>query len=516
MRRIVIFFIVLVVLAVVAIVLVRSTLNAETLRVAAESKLTAVLGQPVHIGEIGMSLVPTPAATGSRITIGSSSGSPDLALERVRIVPRVQSLFRGPYVIRDVILEGLVVRITRDSNGGWRFPPVVPVGSGTGGDAGVIVERVRLTRGRVRVFAIDAANGLLETSSLDGIEGEAVAAADGLRVAPLTGRIGASPVSGTASVNPREAVLDFSMPSIAPDDLAAVIGLAAAEAPGFIRLTKPAAVKMSVRINRTNGRLTGSGSLGAPQVGFYSLQLSNLESPISTNGAQVTLDPATFALYSGTHRGKMVADLSRTPARWTSESAVRGIDVSDFLAALTGGDQRFDGTGSASASLRAAVGAPMPRSLAGRLEINVVNGIVRDFPLLAAINRALRLAEPSGRDTQFERLSGTFTLTGSDSVGTTDLLMLARDMRVHAAGRIGFDRWLELEGLAVFSPERTSEAIRSVRELSVLRNESGELELPIRIGGTLDNPSFGIDLEAAITRSIKEELRRRFRGLLRR
>jgi hypothetical protein len=70
--------------------------------------------------------------------------------------------------------------------------------------------------------------------------------------------------------------------------------------------------------------------------------------------------------------------------------------------------------------------------------------------------------------------------------------------------------------MAVFSPERTAEAIRSVRELSVLRNESGELELPIRIAGTLDNPSFGIDLEAAITRSIKEELRRRFRGLLRR
>jgi hypothetical protein len=88
-------------------------------------------------------------------------------------------------------------------------------------------------------------------------------------------------------------------------------------------------------------------------------------------------------------------------------------------------------------------------------------------------------------------------------------------MRVHAAGRIGFDRWIDLEGLAVFSPERTAEAVRSVRELSALRNDRGELELPIKIGGTLDDPAFTIDLQAALGRSIKEELRRRLRGLFR-
>jgi AsmA-like protein len=513
LRRLLIVLTVLVLLTLAALIAIRSKLNAETLRAAAETRLTAMLGQPVRIGEIGISFFPV-AATGSRIAIGTNSETPDLALERIRIIPQVSSLFRGPYVIREVTLDGLDIRIARESTGRWRFPSVVPAAGG--GGSGVTVERVRLSRGRVRVFGMDGRNGVRQTSSIDAIEGESITLVDGLRVSPLTGRVGRSLVNGSASVNAREAVLDFSMPSIAPSDLAAVIGLSAAEAPDAVRLIKPAAVKMSVRINRANGRLTGSGSLAAQQVGFYSLQLNNLESPIATNGAQITFDPATFTLYRGTHRGRMVIDLARTPARWTSESSVKDIDASDFLAALTGREQRLDGTAAATSALHAPVGSPMPQSLEGRLQLNVVNGVVREFPMLTAINRALRLAESSGRDTQFERLSGTFVLTGTDAASTNDLLMIARDMRVRATGRIGFDRWLDLDGMAVFSPDRTAEAIRSVRELSALRNEQGELELPIHIGGTLDDPSFNIDLEAALARSIKDELQRRLRRLFHR
>ena len=169
----------------------------------------------------------------------------------------------------------------------------------------------------------------------------------------------------------------------------------------------------------------------------------------------------------------------------------------------------------------------MPRGLEGRMTVNVANGVIREFPLLSAINRALRLAEGDARDTRFERLSATLAFAGNvvrpsaDALGpghatTDDLVMLAREVRVEAAGRIGFDRSLDLAGVAVLSPERTASAIRSVRELSGLRNDRGELELPLTITGTLDNPTFGIDLKAIIARSIKEELRRGIRKLFRR
>ena len=514
MQRRLLILVPLVLVLVGGLVFIRSALNADVLRGAAEARLSAILGQPVSIGSVRVALMPVPAVVGSDVVVGSERASPELALERVRIVPRLGSLLRGSYVIRDVTLEGLTVRIVREPPGRWRFPAVVPAPGGDAG-SGVVIERVRLRGGQVRILELTG-DQLRETSRIDEIEGEAAADASGLRVTPISGRVGGAAITGEATVNPQEARFEFTLARITGDDLDNVIGLAASEPPPFLALPRPASASMAVRIDRGKSRLTGTGSLRAGEVGFYSLRLHRLEAPIKTDGSRITFAPATFALYGGTHRGSMVVDLSKTPPRWSLDSSVTSVDAGDFLSALTGHEQRVDGTASATAALHAGVGDAMPHGLQGRMQVAVVDGVIRQFPLLAAINRALRLAEGDTRDTRFEKLSATLAFGAAGSAATDDLLLLARDLRVEAAGRIGFDRSLDLAGLAVLSPERASEAIRSVRELSGLRNDRGELELPIRIGGTLDDPSFGIDLKAALGRSIEEELRRRIRGLFRR
>ena len=307
----------------------------------------------------------------------------------------------------------------------------------------------------------------------------------GLRVSPIRGRVGSTELTGEAVIGAREARLDFSMAEVKSQDLGAVLGLAATVPPAFVTLSKPASVSLSIRIDRLKSGLSGTGSLRAPELSVDTLRLRSVEAPIKTDGVRITFDPMTFSMYGGTHSGTVVVDLSR--ARWTLDSDVRGVDANQFLAAYSGRDQRLDGTASATASLHAGVGEPLPRSLEGRMRVNVVNGVIREFPLLAAINRALRLAEGGARDTRFERLSATLAFAGrvAEAAGpghatTDDLVLQARDVRVQAAGRIGFDRSLDLAGLAVLSPERSAEAIRSVRELSGLRNGRGELELPIR------------------------------------
>ena len=511
---------------------VRSTLNPEVIRRAVESRLSAALGQPVSIGGVRVSVFPVPAVIGSDITIGSRRKTPDplaplveppdLELQRIRIVPRIRSLFRGPYVIRHATLEGLTVRIVREV-GGWTFPGVVPV---PGGDeaSGLIVERVRVTGARIRVLA--RARGLIEqTSLIEDIEGDAVADASGLRLSPIRGRIGSSGITGDAVMNAQEARLDFRMPEVKSQDLAAVLGLTATDAPGFVTLPKPASVSLAIRIDRLKSRLSGTGALRAPDLSVYALRLQNVETPIRTDGVRITFDPMTFSMYGGSHTGKVVVDLPRSG--WTLDGKMTGVDVGRFLAAYSGRDAHLDGTASTTASLHAGIRDPLPRGLEGRMQVNVADGVIREFPLLAAINRALRLAEGSPRDTRFERLSATLAFAGprprtpAEAFGpghatTDDLLLQARDVRVEAAGRIGFDGSLDLAGLAVLSPERSAEAVRSVRELSGLRNDRGNLELPIRISGTMDNPAFSIDLKAAVGRSIKEELRRRFQDLFRR
>ena len=492
----------------------RGALHPDAMRRAAEARLSTLLGQAVTIGSMRVSLLPVPAVVGSGVTVGTERDRPDITLDRIRIVPRLGSLFGGPYTIREIVLDGLSVSIVREPPGRWRFPSIVPA---AGGDstAGVVVERVRLSGGRVRVLVSTPGQGVRETSSISGIEGEAVADGAGIRVSPLRGTVGGSPISGEAIVTPAEARMDFKMDRIDGGDLGVVLGLAAAEPPDAVTLTKPAAASMSIRIDRLKSRLSGTGSVRAPEVGLYGLRLQSLEAPVTTDGTRLTFNPATFALYGGTHKGGLVVDLARTPPRWTLDSAVTGVDAGDFLAALSGRDQRVDGSAGATAALRGTVGEAIPQTLDGRMRVNIANGVIREFPLLAAINRALRLAEGDLRDTRFERLTATLVFAGASFATTDDLAFDAREVRVEAAGRLGFDRSLNLAGQAVLSADRSASAIRSVRELSGLRNANGEIELPLRITGSLDAPSIGIDLQAAIARSLKQELRRRLRDFIR-
>ena len=496
---------------VAAFILVRVALNPEAIRAAAETRLSTMLGQPVRIGEVSVSMFPTPAVVGSNISIGPDPERAELTLEGIRIVPHLRSLISGPYTIREVALVGLSLRIVREADGQWRFPSVVPAPGG--GDGGVVVERVHLTGGQVRVFE-ESREGLRETSRIDNLEAEAVAEGAGLRISPLKGAIGGSAVSGEVAVTPSNVQATFALPRIRGEDVRVVLGLAATEPPPFVKLTEPAAVNMSVTLDRKTGRLKGTGKLQAPQVGFYTLRLSRLEAPIATDGVKLAFDPAAFVLYGGAQRGSLTVDLSGTVARWTLDSQVSGLDVGDFLGDLAGDSQRVDGTATASSRLGGRVGDTMPAGLSGQSRLTISDGVIRNFPLVARINRALRLAEGDSQDTRFERLSATFRFAGAAE--TDDLVLVAREVRVEAAGRIGYDGALAMDGIAAFSPGRTESAIRSVRELSGLRNDRGELEVPLTIGGSIEAPTFAIDMKAAVGKTIKEEFRRRIRNLFRR
>jgi hypothetical protein len=224
-------------------------------------------------------------------------------------------------------------------------------------------------------------------------------------------------------------------------------------------------------------------------------------------------EPTRFTLYGGSHSGRIEVSFPSEAPRWTLASRVSGMDLNAFLDALAAGDQGIEGTAAATASLRGRIDQALAESVSGRADLTITDGVIRQFPLLATINQVLRLAEREGSDTRFERLSATLAL-GGGGAATDDLLMQAGHVRVRAAGRIGFDRSLALRGVAVLSQERSAQAIASIHELSGLRNADGEVELPLIIGGTTDQPSFGIDLKAALSKGIKDELRRQWRRII--
>ena len=193
-------------------VLLRYALDGGSLRSTAEARLSAMLGQPVTIGAMDVDLFPRAAVVGTAITIGrnAETTAPALDIARIEIRPRLRTLLRGPVVIRELRLDGLVVSVLRDRTGGWHVPAAMPAPTaGTAG--GVVIDRVRVTRGRVVV--IDEAEGgaaALEASSIDDIDAEVVVAPGGLDFSPVSGQIGGARISGRARLDAVAAHLEFS------------------------------------------------------------------------------------------------------------------------------------------------------------------------------------------------------------------------------------------------------------------------------------------------------------------
>jgi uncharacterized protein involved in outer membrane biogenesis len=447
-----------------------------------------------------------------RVGPANAQAPPSLRIDRILVVPRLRSFFSNTIRIEEVRLDGFTVSILRDRNG-WHVPAAFPAPS-SDASGSVAIERVRVAGGRLIVF--DAAEGgVRETSSIDDIRADMLIDAAGLRLAPLGGRVGASPIDGEATADADAVRLVFNAPSINDGDLPALLGLLGAARPAMLRLEEAAAASVTVTIDRARSRLTGRGTIRVPVLTVEPLRMQRVEAPFTIDGSRMAFTPATFVLNGGTHSGRVTLALDTDPARWTADSRLEDIDIGALLDALAGRDAGIDGRGRIGGKLQGRVEQNFVSGIDGRVRLEVADGVLRDFPLLATINRALRLAEAAGNDTRFERLSATLAIAQA-TAATDDLVIDARDLRAEASGRIGFDGALNLRGRAMISAERVAAGVASVRELARAKNSRGEIELPLAISGTLDAPRFEIDLGSAIRQGVGDELRRRLRGLIRR
>jgi uncharacterized protein involved in outer membrane biogenesis len=513
MRRLGIAACVIVSLGVVAALWVRQSLAGGRLDALVETQLSAMLGQPVSIDRMDIELFPRVAVGGGPVRIGAATtGAPALQIAHVRLVPRLESLWKRPLVIERIELDGFDVSILRDRQKRWHVPRAVPVPTADE-RPGARLEQVRITRGRIGVFDEAPGGGISETARIQDIETEVAVEKGGLRLSPLSGRIGRALISGEARTDAATVRLSISTPSIADDDLPIFLKLLGSARPDFLHLPTGASASADVRVDRASSRLSGTGKLSAAQVLLGAVQLQRFESPFTVAHTRIDFNPMSFNLYGGDQQGNAQIQLMDSPATWTSGSRVKGLDVGDFLSALTGRDQRLDGTGSITAALQGRIGEPLERTLIGRTGILVTDGVVRDFPLMASINRALKVDEETSRDTRFERLSATFQVFGGQAT-TEDLVLESGDVRVAAQGRIGADRSIAMRGQAILSANRVARAVTHVRELARLKNSRGEIELPLTISGSLDTPSINVDLKAAIVEGIGDEIRRRLRRII--
>lgn len=502
------------VLTAVVIFGVGRVLDSSGFRDEVAARLGTAIGQPVTVGTIDFDWMPAPAVAARDIAIGGAHGrvAPAIDLQAIRIVPRLSSLLSRPIVIERVELVGLVVHALRDREGRWQLPlPALPA-AGPDGQAGVDVGEVLLREGRLSVHDEGRPRQSPDVPSISDLRARIRRDGALMRLEDLSGAIGESTLSGRGSAGADGLRLSLAWSRLRTADLPEVFGLAGIEAPPGTSVEGDRPLSLDLVIDRS-GALTASGHVAAARATFQDLDLASLQSPFRLADNRLLLDPVTFTAYGGRQRGRATASLSATPIQWALDTRFDEVDLRQLVNDTTTVPDSLSGAGMLRGRLEGVLLEPMLDRATGRMEVVLTKGAIHNFPLLAAVNSALKVAEGDTRDLRFETLTATMAVANGKAV-TDDLVVRSGGMTVTASGTLGFDRSLDFRGLVTLSREKVAELAGRQKEVARLKNSDGEIEVPVVVSGTVTDPRYAVDVAGLLKRGLQDELERRLkRGL---
>lgn len=506
-----------IVLAVAAL----QTLKSGAARSRIASALSGALGQPVTIGALSASIFPTPSLSARSIRVGGadSTAAPGVSLETLRIVPQLSSILPGRTLTIDhVDLTGLTISVRRDSAGRWLVPvPPSPSEDTAKGSNAIDLNQLRARSGSIRVVddQLRAPRGGPTITTIRGVEADLQAIGGRVKVSSLTGRLGESVVTGSTNMGPEGVELRLRSESIHAADVPALFALAGMQASPLLSIEGKAPFEMTISFppGFATHRVTGKAAID--RVKFGTLAFENLQTPFHLEQGVFTLDPLSFTTYGGRQLGSVSVDLNRSVPVYTIRTSVNGLDVNQALSANTTMKNFLAGAGRLAGNVRGSgnTAATLERTLTGTLEFELKDGVIRNFPLLAALNQALGITPGTDRDTKFQSLSGTATL-GGGIARTNNLVLRAGQLSLTGKGTMGFDQRLNLALVASASPGMSSQLLQRVGMLKSLSNDRGQVTFPVKVTGTTTAPQITPDLGSIAKKQVEGKVEKGLFDLL--
>lgn len=463
--------------------------------------LSSALGQRVVIGELSASIFPTPSLSARSIRIGGadSTAAPGISLATLHIVPRLSSILPGRTLTIDhVDLTGLSISVRRDSAGRWLVPvPPSPSVDTSDGRAAIDLNQLRARGGSIRIVddQLRAPEGGPTVTTITGVEADMQATGGRVKLSRFTGRLGESVVTGSADLGAEGAELRIRSESIHPADVPALFALAGMQLSPLLSISGKAPFEMTIALPPGFATHKVTGKAAIDQVKFGTLAFESLQAPFHLENGVFTLDPLSLTTYGGRQLGIVSVDLKQPVPVYTIRTSVQNLDVNRALSANTTMKNFLAGKGRLAGNVRGSgnTAATLKRTLTGTLEFELKDGVIRNFPLLAAINQALGITQGTDRDTRFQSLSGTATLSGG-TARTNNLVLRAGELSLTGKGTMGFDQRLDLRMTASASPAMSSGLGQRVALLKRLSNDRGQVTFPVRVTGTTTAPKISVDL----------------------
>jgi len=523
MRRLLYVLIALVVLVLALFGLGYAALHSSAVNKKIEAALTSALGQPVTLGSIGVGLFPTPTLDARDVRVGGadSNAAPGLSLRSLHVVPEIRSFLPGRTMTIDhVELLGLTIALRKDKSGKWLLPVApapAPAGPSPGGAPPVDLRLLQVRDGRIRIVddSLTDAKGRSTITTISNVEADLQATGGSLKAPRFTGKLGGTVVNGAAEAGPKGASLHLESASIENADLPSLFALAAMPPYPGLSISGKAPFELTTTIAPDFKTFAAAGKASIERVKFGTFVLDGMSSQFRFEKGVFTLDPFAFTFFGGKQQGSVAIDLSQPAPVYTIKSTLTGLDVNRALSATTTMKDFLLGNASVTTDVKGSGGsAPaIEKSLAGTVKFQLVNGVIKNFPLLARINEALGITEGNDKDTKFESLSGTAAI-GGGKAKTNDLLLKAGEITTRGGGVMGFDQSLDFKLKAVVSAAKSAQLLGKLGPLGGLRNSQGELEIPVTVSGTAQAPKYGVPVGGVAKKEVKEQIQKGLNKLL--
>ena len=251
------------------------------------------------------------------------------------------------------------------------------------------------------------------------------------------------------------------------------------------------------------------------------IDITNLKIAADIKGQETRLNALSLQLFDGQVKGqgKLTAGSDTPP--FNGSLAIQGVQLGPALKAAAETPLSISGTADADFALKGR-GFSMPNlttSLEGTGHIAVKEGKIEGVNLLREALTILQIAGIAIDDpnaTMFSTIETDLAIN-QGIVQVQRLLMDSHDFQATGGGTISFDQKLNLTVKLNLSQD-LSRKIAGLSPVAKLALKEGRLALPLTIGGTIQAPSYGLDMKgvgANIHEQVKQKVGETVDGLLR-
>jgi AsmA protein len=217
-------------------------------------------------------------------------------------------------------------------------------------------------------------------------------------------------------------------------------------------------------------------------------------------------------------QGKLITGSEAPP--FNGGIAVQGVQLGPALSAVADTPVSISGTAGADLTLKGR-GFSMPdltKALEATGHMAVKDGRIEGVNLLQEAMSILKVAGitlDNPKATAFSTIE-TDLVIKQGIVNVQRLLMDSHDFQATGGGTIGFDQKLNL-GVTLNLSQDLSRKIAGASPVAKLALKEGRLSLPLTIGGTVQAPSYGLDMKdltGAVQEQVKKKAEEAIGGLL--